>query len=373
MSTRPRLWHELDMLCRLGLGLAPIAPDVCRLLCALVGADEAALFWVDEHGLPEGFFHEGAPAAVQDLFLNEFERLFQGAGETNVVALAQADGPAVGRLLSPDARYFRSNTYNLLIRACGHHHTLDLRVEAQGRTRAVALLFRTQGRGFGPEHVALLSRASASLQRAFARAPAPCNASKDGPEGHVLLDATSFRPVLADATAMQLLQDANLRGLGLRGPAGGPLPPNLAWQLGLRLHPRHGFQPSEARIPVPHGLLAVRVHALRSPAVAPTAPPAQWLLTLQLQRPQQIDVVRRVLQLPLSPLQREIAALAGLGHARAEATTLTGVGSAALKKHMRLILEATGASDWEELASRLQHKNAAKQGHSPYTPSANSY
>ncbi len=347
-AARQRLWQELDMLCRLGLGLAPVAPDVCALLRQLVGADAAALFWLDEQGQPEGFFHEDSPASAQNLFLNEFQRLFTGSHEINVHTLAQPHGPQVGRLLAPNAGYFRTNTYNLLVRASGHHHTLDLRVEVPGPsgpvTRAVAALFRAPGTGFGADEASTLERAGTSLQRAFVRpAASGAGTSHDSAVGHVLLDAASLRPLLADAVATQLLQGASLRGLGLRGEAGATLPPDLFQHLQL--------QPGQsARIPVPHGVLDVHMRPLHAVA---SGTGGQWLLTLQLQRPRQIDVVRRVLALPLSPLQREIAALAGLGHARADCTALTGVGPAALKKHLRTILEAAGASDWEDLASRL--------------------
>lgn len=346
VAARQRLWQALDMLCRLGLGLAPVAPDVCAALRALVGADAVALFWLDEQGLPGGFHHEDSPASVQNLFLNEFQRLFVGEHETNVLAPAQPHGPHVGRLLAPEAAYFRSNTYNLLIRASGHHHALDLRVEVQGRTRAVVTLFRSSASGaFGPAEAVMLDRACASLQRAFRHAPGGTrtDAGAGGAIGHVLLDSASLAPLLADATALQLLQDANLRGLGMRGETGGMLPHDLFERLGLQ-------SDHAARIPVPHGVLELRMHPLQAVAGGR----GQWLLTLQLQRPRQIDVVRRVLALPLSPLQREIAALAGLGHARADCGALTGVGNAALKKHLRTILEVAGAGDWEELAGRLR-------------------
>lgn len=334
------------MLCRLGLGLAPVAPDICAVLRTLAGADAAALFWLDEEGLPAGFYHEDSPPSAQNLFLNEFERLFVGEHEINIFALAQPQGSAVGRLLAPDAAYFRSNTYNLLIRASGHHHTLDLRVEVQGRTRAVVTLFRAPGAAFGAAEAATLERAGISLQRAFMRqaAAASMDARADSGIGHILFDASSLQPLLADATATQLLQGANLRGLGLRGEAGTTLPPDLFDRLGL--------QPGQStRIPVPRGVLDVHMHPLHPV----NGGGSQWLLTLQLQRPRQIEAVRRVLTLPLSPLQREIAALAGLGHARAECSALTGVGNAALKKHLRTILEVAGASDWEALARSLRH------------------
>lgn len=348
-ASRQRLWQELDMLCGLGLGLAPVAPEVCAALRMLAGADAAALFWLDGQGRPEGFYHEDSPPAAQDLFLNEFDRLFAGPHETNVHTLAQPGGPRVGRLLAPGARYFRSNSYNLLVRASGHHHTLDLRVETQGPsgpvTRAVVTLFRAPGTGFGTAEAAQLERASASLARAFTHTPAtaPWDAVEASPVGHILLDATGQHPLLADEAATQLLRQANLPGLGLQGTPGAALPPDLHLHLGRRLQ-------GTSRIPVPRGWLVAEMHALQPLAGGP----AQPMVTLQLQRPRTIDLVRRVLALPLSPLQREIAVLAGLGHARADCAARTGVGNAALKKHLRAIFAATGASDWDSLGQSLR-------------------
>jgi len=348
-AARQRLWHALGLLCGLGLGLAPIAPEVCAVLRALVGADAAALFWLDAQGRPEGFFHEDSPAGAQDLFLNEFERLFAGPHEINVHTLARADGPRIGRLLAPGARFFRSNSYNLLVRASGHQHTLDLRVEAQGRTRAIAMLFRAPGAGFTADEAALLERASGWLARAFAAPPAalPWAADAPGPVGHVVLDAGGQRPLFADEAAAQLLRQANLPGLGLHGAASAAplaLPPDLPRRLGV------GPAGAAARIAVPGGWLAAQMSTLHPLAGGA----AQHLVTLRLERPRSVEVARRVLTLPLSPLQREIALLAGLGHARADCQRLAGVGEAALKKHLRAIFAATGASDWDALGQRLR-------------------
>ena len=345
------------MLCRLGLGLAPIAPDVCALLRTLVGSDAAALFWMDDNGQPAGFYHEDSPASVRNLFLNE-PHLFVGAGETNITALAQPDGPRTGRLLEPGAQYFRSNSYNLLVRANGHHHTLDLRVEALGRTRAVVGLFRPPGPGFTDAQAALLERAGASLARAFVQSAAAHGtlaargSTAAQATGHVLLNADGRPPALADATALQLLQNAHLPGLGLYGASLADLPADLLH----RLHLQSGGQ---RHIPVPDGMLHAQAHPLYpvTGAAAKAVGSSQWLVTLQLQRPQQIDVVRRVRQLPLTPLQREIAVAAGLGLARTDCSAATGISNALLKKHLRTVLEVTGASDWEELAASLQGKN----------------
>lgn len=351
VAVQQRLWQQLDMLCDLGLGLAPIAPDVCAVLRSIVGADAAALFWLDEDGLPAGFHHEDSPPSTQDLFLNEYLRLFNGPGETNVLELAQTDGPRIGRLLAPGARYFRSNSYNLLVRASGHQHTLDLRVEVDGRTRAIAALFLASGPGFSDAQAKTLERACVSLSRAFRPTSfiTRWDTGRMGATGHILLDATSQRPLLVDAAATQLLRQANLAGLGLQGESrpntSHPLPPDLLLRLGL---PVEGL----SRVPVPHGWLVAKAHEMSPLAGGP----GQMMLTLQLERSRCIDVVRCVLALPLSPLQREIALLAGIGHARGECTERTGVGPAALKKHLRVIFEVTGTSDWESLGQFLQQQ-----------------
>lgn len=352
-AARQRLWHALGMLCGLGLGLAPIAPEVCAVLRTLVGADAAALFWLDVQGKPEGFFHEDSPADAQDLFLNDFDRLFAGPHEINVHTLARADGPRIGRLLAPGAQYFRSNSYNLLVRSSGHHHTLDLRVEVQGSTgpvtRAIAMLFRAPGAGFTADEAALLERTSGWLARAFA-APAAAlqwDANAPGPVGHVVLDAEGLRPLFADEAASHLLRQANLPGLGLHtapSAAQAALPPDLLLRLGM------APASADARIAVPGGWLAAHMSALHPLAGGA----AQHLVTLRLERPRSVEVARRVLTLPLSPLQREICLLAGLGHARADCQRLAGVGEAALKKHLRAIFAATGASDWDDLGQRLR-------------------
>ncbi|WP_157096359.1 MULTISPECIES: hypothetical protein [unclassified Methylosinus] len=145
-NTARRKLHALDLLCRAGTGIAPIAPAACRQIRELVGADAASIFWLDENGLPQGFFHEDSPESARDLFVNEFERLFIGPAELNVTALARTPGPRVGRIARPGKAYFSSNTFNLLVRASGHHHSLDLRIDLDGRARRRAAVSRRSTR-----------------------------------------------------------------------------------------------------------------------------------------------------------------------------------------------------------------------------------
>jgi hypothetical protein len=340
-------WHELDLLCRIGVGLAPIAPDLTALLRRLVGADAAALFWLDEHGLPEGFHHEDSPDSVKDLFLNEFERLFVGDREINVFALAQRRDRPVGHLLAPGADYFRSNTFNLLVRASGHHHSLDLRVDLEGRARAVVLLFRAASRPFADSDADNLARAAPYLQRAIERSmPHDVWQGLETRNGHLLLDLAAQRIVLISETARSLLRNAGQRGMGWNQDLPPDrLPPFVGQLLAAPQRPLH--------MPVPGGVLQARAHPMHSPGGDHGPATNQLLVELSFQRPRRMEVVRRVLSLPLSPLQREIALLAGLGHARADCVAEIGVGPEALKKHLRVIFSATGAQDWDSLSRTL--------------------
>ena len=77
------------------------------------------------------------------------------------------------------------------------------------------------------------------------------------------------------------------------------------------------------------------------------------LATLELAQPQRLHAVERVLALPLSPLQREIALFAGEGGLRRGCEQSIGVSEAALKKHLKAIYHAAGVESWEELARSM--------------------
>ena len=84
----------------------------------------------------------------------------------------------------------------------------------------------------------------------------------------------------------------------------------------------------------------------------------QTLITLELVQPPRLHVVRRVLELGLSPLQREIALLAGVGGLRRDCERVIGVSNEALKKHLRTIYRTVGVTGWDGLATTLQGASA---------------
>jgi hypothetical protein len=344
--------HELDLLCRAGVGLTHIAPAVCRLVRDMVGAEACALFWLDAQGQPEGFFHEHSPVAAQELFLNEFERLFIGPAEINITTLAQTPGARIGRLLNVPTSYYRSNTFNLLVRASGHVHTLDLRVDVQGRARAVLMLFRAREQPFHDQDAALLGRIEPYLHRALTGTPeasvwsAPASRS-----GHLLLAEGGRRLLMFAGDAEALLKACTLVGQDVR--VSGPMQavPRFVRDLCVRLH-ASGQPQAHQHIDIPTGRLSMVAHRLQQ--APPQAASDQTLVALELLHPPRLQVVQRVLALGLSPLQREIALLAGVGGLRPDCERVIGVSNEALKKHLKTIYRAAGVAGWDGLAATLQ-------------------
>jgi DNA-binding CsgD family transcriptional regulator len=358
MPHTKQLWQHLDLLCKAGIGIEAIAHDLAALIRQLVGAEATAVFWLDEQGLPAGFYHEDSPASAQSLFLDEFERLFVGPNELNVFALAQHKGRRTGNLIIPPDGFALSNTLNLLIRPSGHEHTLDLRVDVDGKTRAVVLLFRAAGQPFTDADAQQMERIAPYLERAIASAQAHHHFSVLA-SGHILVDAQGSRVLLHSDHATTILQGVNRPGTGVCKTDTLLTPPSFVRQLCETLQRQHLAQTAMNEFAVPGGRLQAQAtalyattHGLRTDALTP-AQPTQVLVELKLLRPRQLEVVRKIAGLSLSPTQQEIALLAATGRRRSDCLSTVGVSKEALKKHLKAVYAAAGATDWEHLQQVL--------------------
>ncbi|MCD2175303.1 hypothetical protein [Rhizobium sp. C4] len=338
-----RQWTELDLVASTGVGMEPIASDLCRILRHLVNADAGAIFWMGDNGLPSGFFHEDSDASVRDLFANAYEELFIGDWEVNVASLIARTDFDCGHLIAPPSQYWKSNTYNLLVRASGHHHTIDLRVDEGGRARAVVLLFRSARRSaFDEDDRDRLRLALPALRRAL---HTPSDATRwmaKGAPAYVIVDGTGSTLLFASETAASSLQKGNLVAQGV--PQTGRLvsPPAFAGTLCRRL--ANELRPG-LRLPVPEGRLNVSAERLERAGAESAV-----LLTIQHEEPDRIAVVRRVLALDISPRQKSLVLAAASGASRMEAAAQTNTSAEAMKKHLATIYEATGARSWTDLS-----------------------
>lgn len=354
-----RLKHELDLLCGAGVGLTPIARRACELIRELVGAECASIFWLDERGMPEGFFHENANPQAQDLLMNHFERLFMGKNETTVFHLAQRKDGRVGHFLNPTPAHYTSNVFNLLVKPCGHHHVLDLRVDRDGRGRAVVLLFRPQNQPFTEQDATALNWLAPYLERAIAQVSPLAQWVLDPAQtGHLIVTGGGEQLHMRCPQAEALLRQSLLVGQGIDLLKPLAVPPRFVKTLCHDLL-QSGDSSRSTRLDVPNGQLRATVNRLL-PASSQAAPDSQVLVTLEFFKPARLHVVQGVVGLDLSPLQREIALLAGLGGLRQDCERVIGVSKEALKKHLKNIYCAAGVDSWDSLARSL----------SPFAPRA---
>lgn len=343
-----QLLNRLDLLSKTGIGIEAASKELAALLRQLVGADAAAIFWLNAQGLPEGFFHEDSKPEVQALFLDEFERLFVGPDEINVFALAKHRGKRVGNLILPPNGYFKSNTFNLLVRPSGHRHTLDLRIEVAGRTRAVVLLFR--GRiPFGDADALKLDGLTPYLQRAGAAGHSDSHDHQLLMEGFLLLDMETHSVTMHSHEALTILSQVNLAGTGAFKRLAMDASPFI--QQLLTQFKANAGQPAIMEHAVPDGRLQLRATHLLG-AARPN--PTQVLVTIRLLRQPRLDMLHRLLQTSLSPTQREIALISGIGYARSECLQYIGVSKEALKKHLKAVYATFGVKDWDELHQTLK-------------------
>lgn len=344
-----RKLHELDLFCRAGMGLEPIAPVVCRLLRELVGAEAASLFWMDERGMPAGFHHEDSPDSARDLFINEFERLFVGEHEINVHALARYTGSAMGKLLTADAAYFKSNTFNMLVRPSGHHHALDLRVELDGKPRLIVLLFRGERQPFRNGDVKVLALTEASLRRAVASPPHSGEWRSDGRRGYLIVSGDDSRITLMGGDATAILRNVNLVGQGVRLDSPITLPPLFVRQACALAATED--RPVHRAMVVPTGRLQMVAEPLRAPAQPGAG--SSVLVSLELHVPARLSKVEHVIAAGLSPLQQRIALVAAAGGSRQDSLNTLGLSNEALKKHLAVVYERFAVNGWEALSRAI--------------------
>lgn len=346
--------RELDLLSRTGVGLPAIAPAVTALLRQIVGAQTGVIMWVDASGMPTGVHHEHPNEVTQALFMNEYERLFSGEREINVSWAARQRGQACGRILNPPSYYYRSNTYNVLIRGDHYRYMLDLRIDVDGITLAVVALCRPPGKAFDEHDAVTLNSLLPTLQRACTKVASTMESSHAASgTGHLLVSADGQRIEMASDEGVALIRHSRLVGqsIELLGPM--QTTPRFIYKLCDRLNTDKQAT-VESTVDVPGGTLHCSASWL-SAVAGPVQPPLrQILVALRLQQPRAASVVRSICALGLSPLQSRIALYAASGGQRDACAKTNQVSPEALKKHLRQIYAASGARDWSDLQAHLQ-------------------
>ena len=306
---------------------------------------------MDKHGAPQAFYHDNAPVELKDLFVMRFDELFGQPGELNYTTYLELEGPPIGGALLPeiDEWFKRGNIYKYLCQPIGHEHLLDMRIRFGGIGRALMLFWNQQGSPFGPAHVALLEPVRDLMQGAIASERQDAKWMKvDDAGGHLVTDGTGRQLLGIDAKAEASLISSHL--IAQHIPMAGQIRQAPAFAYLLAGMVDQGV-PARLELPVPHGRLVARATPMRGAGPAQPDESTNCLLSIQVdfEVPAEIMLVDQVIKMPLTPLQRRIALFAMLGRRRADCAAHFAISEEALKKHLRSILEVTGAGSWAEL------------------------
>lgn len=355
-----RQWAQLRMLCCSGLDPMAIAPDAFAITHDLVPNAASALFLTSHNGEQQATYHEHCPEEVQALCMSEGP-LFEGPAELNLQRLVSSRGtPKVGQLWRPPREYFSSNTYQLLVRGCGHHHTIEARLEANGQRIGMVSLFRETGLGFDEQNLADLSRIAQYFEHAAkASTAAPWSANSDAELQAMVVANTRGQVVFSSIAANALLDEIPLTGTQWPDRRKLPIACLRLIEI-LKDNEQFAWQMPSCTLPLVGGALEMHAQWMLPPADAAAVDPLAVAdrglvgITLTRRTPLPLRVWRNLSVVQLSPRQMEVAFWMALGGGREAARTRLSISEAVLRDCVKAVYEKLGCSSESELVAALR-------------------
>ncbi|NOT18525.1 MAG: hypothetical protein HOP20_10755 [Sulfuriferula sp.] len=345
-----RKWERLKLWTCAGLDMPVIAPEVLRLLTEIIPAD-AALLYLDatDANTPPFFYHTDSPDAVRALFANE-PQLFRGAHDYNVGHVMHATGWAkAGNFLTIPRAYFASNTYQLLVRASGHHHTLDVRLEVGGKPVGALMLFRASGLAFDADDVENIMRAARYVEHGLSHS-AQTQGDVWTQRDAMIVASEDGRLLHLSTQAADLLKQISLMGSVMTSSQ--HLPPVMQTLVRqLRVSPVQSGALPERRIPVYGGYLHLRAYWLN----AVDAQATQRMVGFSINKiyPKQVAIMSVLCDADLTPREVSMAQLLMQHYAGSEIRAQLGVSEAVYRDCVRAIYTKLGINNQRDLHGRV--------------------
>jgi DNA-binding CsgD family transcriptional regulator len=352
-GSKRRLVELIELLCTCGAGLEAIAGPLCDAVQALLGASACSVFWLDEKRNPVGFFHNGAPAELKDLFITQFEQLFVGSDQENMLTMTEIVGPSIGRALSPDflERFWNGNVYRHLCAPLGHRHLLDMRIELDGVGRALFLAWNDEARPFSRAHAELLRPLQPVIGCAVAHERPDARWQRVGTGAAHFVTALDGRTLcIIDPEAEMMLKRSHLLHENFSMTRQVDEAPGFALPLSQMLA---AGVPATMSLAIANGRIVARARRTRALAGSRGA---EELMFVVLDHMMSFDVlcIQYLARRNLSPLQLRIALFGMQGGERGACAEALGISTESLKKHLAIIFEVVGAGKWTDLAAIAQ-------------------
>lgn len=347
---RPAALRKLELLCESSVGLPAIASEFCRICCELGGFDGAFLMWFAPDETPLGFYHNTAPAELKDLFISRFDAMFFASEDISSLSLARPGGPVFGRMLAPgmQARFREGNIYRLLCAPLGHGDLFDISAVAPDGAFAGIALWLKDGEPLAPRHFEPLRPVQPLMARAIGQGGQNTRWRTISAGAPHFMTCDRGETLLAmDGAAEQILMRSQLLRQNVRTSRPPRDPPSFVQMM---LAPLASERRARIELPVPDGRLVCSAVTTRLNPGSSGSGADAILCMLDLQQAEDVIRVDRLMETPLTQLQRQIALFGMQGGRRQDCAERFGVSIEALKKHVRAILHACGCDRWSDLA-----------------------
>jgi DNA-binding NarL/FixJ family response regulator len=166
-NNRRGILNRIRNLCCTGQSIITLTPLLFKYVNQLIPHDVHAFALTSSTTIPYMYYHSGLNEQFVHLLRSNIELFLDPKTEQHICWLSNPKLPKSGNLLCPDDQYYLSNNYQMMVRASGLHHTLDLRFELFGTPCGGLSLYRGIGLGFTEQDAKLLEKVGQFIEHAL--------------------------------------------------------------------------------------------------------------------------------------------------------------------------------------------------------------
>jgi DNA-binding CsgD family transcriptional regulator len=344
MSNAQKQIAHIRQLCCLGLSSEAIMPDLMKALGRVMDCHSGVFMWFDGKGQIRNIFVDIFLPQVVNLYVTEYENLKNPYGP-DLPAVAQK-GKTLGNYRVMPQGFYKTDMYNLICRPYDQHYMLDAIIKDNETALGALMLYREKGhRQFTRAEQARLAQLVPYIQHAILS-----DNSVIGDERPLEdFTAVSRGIILADLSGrISHIDDKAREALFWTEEANFSQGGDLLAQMDTTLKSlvdrlcrnmdriRRSENAAAPSIRLKHHCGELHLNATLLQAYQPGL---QDLVSIAitLKRHKPLAIMSRLENLPLSPKQKELSLLVGMGHSAGEIAEKLNISQNTYKEYLQAI------------------------------------
>lgn len=357
MSNAQKQVAHIRQLCCLGLSSEAIMPDLMKALGKVMDCHSGVFMWFDGKGQIRNIFVDIFLPAVVNLYVTEYENLKNPYGPD--LPTAAARGKTLGNYRVMPQGFYQTDMYNLICRPYDQHYMLDAIIKDNEMALGALMLYREKGhRQFSAAEQARLAQLVPYILHAMGndrRVDKTLEEFSAVAQGTILADLYG-RISHIDHKAREALfwtEDANfIAGGDLVAQMDATLK-TLVSRLCRNLDKiRRSENASAPSIRLKHHCGELQLGATLLQAYQPGLPDLVSI-SITLRRHKPLAIMSRLEALPLSPKQKELSLLVGMGHSASEIAEKLNISQNTYKEYLQAIYAKLSINRKEDFYSLL--------------------